>query len=169
MLCTETARLVICPFDVSMAQSVHENSLDCDNRRFLPDEVFETADDAADTIEYLIGCYGDFTRPQVYAVMLDGAQIGHVQLVPLENGDRFEVGYHIAKAYTGHGYASEAVGAFLPVIMRDAGISCVYGVCHAENIASVRVLKKCGFARIYSGDGVYQGVSAPIVKFEYRI
>jgi len=94
-------RLTVVPFDISMAQSVHLNSLDDDNRRFVPDEVFETVGDAADTIEYLIGCYGDYSRPQVYAVLLDGVQIGHVQLVPC--GDGFEVGYHIGKAYTCHG------------------------------------------------------------------
>jgi len=160
-------RLTVVPFDISMAQSVHLNSLDDDNRRFLPDEVFETVDDAADTIEYLIGCYGDYSRPQVYAVLLDGVQIGHVQLVPC--GDGFEVGYHIGKTYTGRGYASEAASAFLPVIMRCAGISCVYGICHAENAASVRVLEKCGFSLVYSGDGMYQGESAPVVKFEYGI
>ena len=150
-----------------MAHSVHINSLDEDNRRFLPDEVFETLDDAAETIEYLIGCYGDYTRPQVYAVLLGDIQIGHVQLVPCADG--FEVGYHIGKAYAGNGYASEAVLAFLPVIMRNTGISCVYGICHAENSSSVRVLEKCGFSLVYSGDGIYQSESAPVVKFEDRI
>ena len=34
----ETERLVITNFDLSMAESVHINSLDGDNRRFVPDE-----------------------------------------------------------------------------------------------------------------------------------
>jgi hypothetical protein len=29
-----------------MAEAVHRNSVDADNRRYLPDEVFETAEDA---------------------------------------------------------------------------------------------------------------------------
>lgn len=39
-------RLVITEFDESMIESVHLNSLDDDNRRFVPDEVFETIEEA---------------------------------------------------------------------------------------------------------------------------
>ena len=38
----ETERLVITEFSPEMAEDVHLNSLDEDNRRFVPDEVFET-------------------------------------------------------------------------------------------------------------------------------
>lgn len=37
----ETERLIIAEFDLSMAESVHKNSLYEDNRRFVPDEGFE--------------------------------------------------------------------------------------------------------------------------------
>lgn len=49
----ETERLVITEFTPDMAQAVHENSLDEDTRRFVPDEVFETVEDAADAIDFL--------------------------------------------------------------------------------------------------------------------
>ena len=42
----ETERLIITEFDESMAEDVHKNSLDEDVRRFVPDEVFETVEDA---------------------------------------------------------------------------------------------------------------------------
>lgn len=51
----ETERLVITEFTTDMAQAVHENSLDEDTRRFLPDEVFETVEDALETIEFFDG------------------------------------------------------------------------------------------------------------------
>ena len=40
----------------------------------------------------------------------------------------------------------------------------VYGICLAENLASVRVLKKCGFTQIYKGPGNYQGKEEQIIK-----
>ena len=46
----ETERLVITEFDLTMAESVLKNSLDEDNRRFVSDEVFETVEEAQDTI-----------------------------------------------------------------------------------------------------------------------
>jgi hypothetical protein len=42
----ETERLIITEFNESMIQCVHLNSLDEDNRRFVPDEVFETVENA---------------------------------------------------------------------------------------------------------------------------
>ena len=55
----ETERLIITEFTPDMAQAVHENSLDDDNRRFVPDEVFETVEDAAETIEFLMAAARD--------------------------------------------------------------------------------------------------------------
>lgn len=75
----ETGRLVITEFDRSMAESVHKNSLDADNCRFVPDEVFETVKDVAETIDFLMGVYTHGGGPLVYPVLLkSGACIGYV-------------------------------------------------------------------------------------------
>ena len=162
----ETDRLIITEFDGSMIESVHLNSLDEDNRRFVPDEVFETIDEARQAVEWLISCYQGTTGPFVYPILLqDGKNIGYVQAVPIKNG--WEIGYHVSKAYTGNGYSTEAVIAFLPVIMKQLKISNIYGICHAENIASQRVLEKCGFLLEYAGLDNYQGVERQICRYKY--
>ena len=51
MMLTETERLIIKTFDESMAQAVHELSVDENNRRFQPDEVFEGVDQRRSDIE----------------------------------------------------------------------------------------------------------------------
>ena len=74
----ETERLLITEFDLSMAEAVHKNSLDEDNRRFVPDEVFETVEAAKETIEFLMGCYETGEGPLVYPTLLkDGTNIGY--------------------------------------------------------------------------------------------
>lgn len=163
----ETERLIITKFDLSMAESVHKNSLDEDNRRFVPDEVFETVEDAKETIEFLMSVYESGDGPLVYPVLLnDGTNVGYVQLVPIEEG--YEVGYHIGGKYTKRGYATEAMKAFLPVVMAKVGIDKVYGICVSENVASKKVMEKCGFQKEYEGMGLYQGVNRQIVKYVYR-
>jgi len=139
----KTERLYIDKFNACLAESVRLNSLDDDNRVFLPDEVFETLDEAREIIEYLTACYNMENAPLVYPVFLNDGHIGHVQAVPY--GDGWEIGCHIAKKHTGAGYATEAVRAFLPVIMDNLGIQTIYGVCRFDNAASIRVLEKCGF------------------------
>lgn len=161
----ETERLIITEFTPDMAQAVHENSLDEDNRRFVPDEVFETVDDARETIEFLMGQYGRSDGPLVYPVLTKarGENIGYVQMAPIGNGI-WEIGYHIAKRYTGNGYATEAVNAFLPFIAKSIGIDEVHGICLKENIASKHVLKKCGFEPVSEGVSDYQGEQREVFR-----
>ena len=161
----ETDRLIITEFTMDMAEDVHKNSLDEDNRRFVPDEVFETVEDAAETIEFLMSQYGSTEGPLVYPVIIknDSKNIGYVQMVPLDGGI-WEIGYHIAKQYTGNGYATEAVKAFLPVISKIVGTEEIHGICLSENVASKHVLKKSGFEAVFEGVDDYQGEKREIFK-----
>ncbi len=165
----ETKNLIITAFDPAMAEAVHRNSLDADNRRFVPDEVFETVAEAEEAIGFLMSRYGGTEGPFVYPVLLrdTGEVIGHVQLVPLEGGD-WEIGYHIAERHTGRGYATEAVRAFLPVMAAAVGTDTVLGVCLSENTASRHVLAKCGFTPVCEGIGDYQGEKREIFRGVWR-
>lgn len=165
----ETKRLTITEFTMDMAEAVHKESLDEDNRRFVPDEVFETVEDAAETVEFLMSVYENGNGPLVYPVTLkDGTYIGYVQAVPFDDGT-WEIGYHIGKNYTKQGYATEAVNAFLPVIMKQIGITEMTGICLADNKASVKVMERCGFAKLYEGIGNYQGEQREICRFVYYL
>ena len=165
----ETTRLTITEFTMDMAEAVHLNSLDEDNRRFVPDEVFETVEEAADTVGFLMDVYENGNGPLVYPVLLkDGTYIGYVQAVPFDNGT-WEVGYHIGSNYTKQGYATEAVKAFLPVIMPKLGLSKLAGICLAENKASVKVMERCGFVKEFEGIGPYQGEDRMICRYHFTI
>ena len=165
----KTPRLTIKTFSPNMAQSAYENSQDDDTRRFVPDEVYDSAEEARAAIEFLMSRYDSADGPFVYPIITnDGGQnIGYVQLCKLEE-ETWEIGYHIAKEFTGKGYATEAVKAFLPAMAQKLNIKEVYGICLAENTASVRVLKKCGFVQVYQGAGNYQGKEAEIIKTVWR-
>lgn len=166
----ETERLIITEFTMDMAEVVQENSVDEDNKRFVPDEVWETVEEVKETLEFLISQYGSFDGPLVYPIIVKetNSNIGYVQLVPIDDG-KWEIGYHIAKKYTGNGYAIEAVTAFLPVIARQVNLSEVFGICLAENKASLAVMRKCGFENIFTGIGLYQGADREIVKKVWRV
>lgn len=165
----ETQRLIITEFTMDMAEAVHRNSLDADNRQFVPDEVFETVEEAAETLEFLMGVYENGGGPLVYPVLLkDGTYVGYVQAVPLDGGV-WEVGYHIGGDYTRNGYATEAVTAFLPVIMPKLGLRRIAGICLADNKASVKVMERCGFQKEFEGVGPYQGEQRKICKYYFEI
>ena len=165
----ETERLIITEMTMDMAMDVHKNSLDEDIRRFVPDEVFETLEDAKETIEFLMSQYGGAEGPLVYALITKEGNnnIGDVQLVPIGEG-KWEIGYHVAKDYTGNGYATEAVKAFLPVMAKKVGVSEVYGIRLLENVASGRVLEKCGFETFFTGKGAYHDGTYDISKSVWK-
>lgn len=165
----ETERLVITKFTMDMAEAVHLNSLDEDNRRFVPDEVFETVEEAADTVGFLMGVYESGDGPLVYPVLQkDGTYVGYVQAVPFEDGT-WELGYHIGAAFTRQGYATEAAKAFLPVIMPKLGLKRIKGICLADNKASVKVMERCGFVKEYEGPGPYQGQERMICRYWFEL
>ena len=161
----KTPRLTITTFSQAMAQSVYENSQDDDTRRFVPDEVYDSAEEARAAIEFLMSRYDSDDGPFVYPIITNdgGKNIGYIQLCQIDDGS-WEIGYHIAKQFTGKGYATEAVKAFLTAMAQKLNLKEVYGICLAENTASVRVLEKCGFTKIYQGPGNYQGRDAQIIK-----
>lgn len=163
----QTKRLTIAPLQLDMATALHLLSLDEDNRRFVPDEVFETVEVAEETLRYLIRCYEAEDGPLVYALLLDATLIGYVQAVPMED-DAWEIGYHIGKDYTCCGFATEAVEAFLPVIMDKLDLQEIQGICLQDNIASCKVMYRCGFIKAFEGPGLYQGQEREICRFVYR-
>ena len=141
----KTPRLTITTFSLDMAQAVYENSQDDDTRRFVPDEVYNSVEEAREAIAFLMSRYDSTDGPFVYPIITnDGNQnIGYIQLCKVEiEEETWEIGYHIAKNFTGKGYATEAVKAFLAAMAKKLNIKEIYGICLAENIASVRVLEK---------------------------
>lgn len=165
----ETKRLLITDLTIDMVEAIQKNSLDDDNRRFVPDEVFETVEDAKDVVEYLMEQYESLDGPLLYPIIIKGTEenIGYVQIVPLED-DEWEVGYHIAKSYTGRGYATEALMAFLPKALDMLNISKVVGILLEENIASAKVLEKCGFVLEFKGLGEYQEENRNIRVYSFH-
>ena len=155
--------------DESMYEDVYLNSQDEDNRRFVPDEVFDSLEETKEVVDHIIASYDSVDGPFIYAVIRkkDNANIGYVQLVKIEEG--WEIGYHIAKRYTGHGYATEAVKLFLDYIKDNMDIKQVYGIALFDNKASRRVLEKCGFELIYEGNGIYQGSERKIIRTIKRL
>ena len=97
----KTPRLTITTFSPDMAQSVYENSQDDDTRRFVPDEIYNSVEEAREAIEFLIAQYHTTDGSFVYPVFTnEGQNIGYVQLCQLEDGT-WEIGYLIAKQFTG--------------------------------------------------------------------
>jgi [ribosomal protein S5]-alanine N-acetyltransferase len=99
-----------------------------------------------------------------------GEMIGSIAARPENEG--FNLGFLLARAYWGHGYMPEAIGAVVEWAFAQPWISCVSAACDIENGASARALEKAGFVRerILHKFSVHPNISsAPRDCFEYVI
>ena len=76
----------------------------------------------------------------VRTIELDGVVAGNVVLFGFEG--RREVGYWIGREFWGRGVATRALSAF----MQEVEERPIYAGVAETNVASIRVLEKCGFA-----------------------
>lgn len=107
-------------------------------------------------------------RDHVFAVDLPGeGLIGVIGAHRRGESDEFEVGYWFGRPYWGHGYATEAVSAF---ITEARALGALQAGHFADNPASGRVLSKTGFA--YTGEtkmmfSLGRGESVPCKRMSY--
>ena len=94
----------------------------------------------------------------------DNELVGDVGLSPAEDEpDVIKVGYTVAPAFQGLGYATEAIDALVAYAFDALGAEVVRAYASAENIASLRVAEKVGMRLIEriehrDGDEVWHGV-----------
>jgi RimJ/RimL family protein N-acetyltransferase len=91
----------------------------------------------------------------------DGTLIGDVAVGLEQDSAVAMVGYTIAPEHQGKGYATEAVGALVDRLVAD-GVHRVTATLDPDNLASARVLERCGFR--------FTGIarSAALVRGEWK-
>ena len=108
-----------------------------------------THESIADTIEFVGFCDEQWTRWPFGPLLIEDLETGVIlgsSGLSFETDQRAEVGYVFATSAWGHGYDTEAVEALLVTARQMAPLS-LYAHVHPDNVVSVRVLEKCGFAR----------------------
>ena len=93
-----------------------------------------------------------------------GETIGSTGLQHLEGGPEIEVGYRYLKAHWGQGYATESARASIAYGFDELGLDRVVAVALETNVASRRVLEKCGLHEI----GLTHVYGLEHVKYEIR-
>jgi len=88
-------------------------------------------------------------RVRVKTIVFDGHVVGSVAKFVDKEFGKPEVTYWIGKEFWGMGLATKALTRFL----RDVTIRPIYGRAAKDNVASIRVLEKCGFRMFGQGKG----------------
>ena len=100
-----------------------------------------------------------------YGIYLNGTLIGFINDCGFDD-EEIEIGYVIHPDYKGQGYATEAVSAVIMDLFK-MGFKKITSGCFEENIASRRVMEKCGMQLIEKSNiKEYRGVSHICRYFE---
>lgn len=149
-----TRRLVLKPASPEYLESTHAYACDPENTRYmvhLPNRSLEETrgflEEAAR--QWASGAPEDYE----FVVLLDGVHIGGVNLFPLDAPHTAELGWILARAYWGHGYAAEAARGLMDCAASRLGVRRFIAQCDAENTASRRVMEKLGMRLIDRSGG----------------
>jgi [ribosomal protein S5]-alanine N-acetyltransferase len=88
-------------------------------------------------------------RPETtFAIAVDGLAVGGVGFMLQEDVERVsaEVGYWLGEPYWGRGICTEALRAVTQYAMEHHGLTRIFALPFAHNVASCRVLEKAGFS-----------------------
>ena len=120
------------------------------NREQMESSILAEKDDELKKAygEMLEGCLTHPDQWDWYAMWMiektDGTHIGDLCFKGLEEKNP-EIGYGILDEFQGHGYATEAVTLAVEWAFSQPGVLAVEAETDPDNIASQRVVEKCGF------------------------
>jgi aminoglycoside 6'-N-acetyltransferase len=142
-----TERLTLRRFTPNDAEAFAAYRSDPDVARFQSWDAPVPLTEAQKKVEEF--AHGDPEAPGwfQYAVDLDGALIGDLGLNLHENLMQAELGFTLAPAYQGQGYATEAVRGLLNHLFVERELHRVSAECDARNTASARLLERAGFTQ----------------------
>lgn len=71
--------------------------------------------------------------------------VGSFALIPVEQSDKMQLGYALLPSQWGLGFATELTRAGISYTFQQTPLQEVYGYAEKDNLASIKVLEKCGF------------------------
>ena len=157
----ETDKLILRPFKLDDAQEMFDNwASDPEVTKFLSFLPHQNVDVTKAIIKEWVEEYK--TNPQSfrYAITLksNGLLIGAIDVVGFHD-DIPEIGYCLSRKYWNKGYMTEACQALIKYIFA-LGYKKIVIAADENNIASNRVIEKCGFTF------TYKETRTPISRFK---
>ena len=144
----QTEHLRIRRFEAEDAKQLYENHLEEEMKQWIPNESYESLEEAAEAITFYQACVDEGQLPYVLAVehRESGELIGDTGVNEVEGAPgEVEIGYSICHKYSGLGYATELLEVMTFFVTELFRVQVLYGRVMKGNEASVKVLEKCGY------------------------
>jgi [ribosomal protein S5]-alanine N-acetyltransferase len=147
----ETERLLLRPLELLDAEALFELNKNPNVHKFLWQKPEVVIDESIKVIEYVQRQYVDNKIGRFATILKDtGEFIGWTGIKfvndHVENGNTnfYDYGYRLDESFWNKGFATEATEFWLDYGLNQMNIKEINAYTHAENIASNKVLCKCG-------------------------
>lgn len=143
----ETERMFLRKLTLRDLMWFHELGMDPEVMRYIRPVNFDIGHSQKE-LERLINFTGKY-RAKGYWLACERESrqpLGILTLRYMEGSSETELGYRWSRASWGQGYATEAARALVSFGFKEQNIPKMVAVVHPKNLASQRVLEKCGFA-----------------------
>jgi len=142
----ETSRLVMRPFKPEDVEAAFTWFGDPVVMRFVP----SSPDTSLEQTKTRLAKYQEHQTTHGFSkwIILDrrsGGAIGDSGLLDLKEYGWIDLGFRLARAWWGKGFATEAAAAWVRAAFEDFHIDRLTAFVHVENLTSIRVLEKLGF------------------------
>lgn len=145
----ETDRLILRRFKITDAKDIFENYASSDEvTRYLTWETHSNIYVTKEYLKNLIESYND-CKTFDWAIELKNENkiIGSIGAKNLdENVSKIEVGYCIGEKWWGYGIVTEAFQEVIRFLFREVGVNRIEAYHNVINLASGRVMQKCGMS-----------------------
>ncbi len=140
-----TERLILRKFTEKDAQLIFDLNKDADVIKYTMDPISDIELAKKVLVEVILPQYALYNHGR-WAVHLksDLSFIGWCGLKARPERNEIDLGYRFVKNAWGNGYATEAAFASLNYGFKELNLSRIIGRAMPENIASIKVLEKCG-------------------------
>lgn len=145
MIIFETSRLSVRRFTAADIDDLFAIYGDAEVMKYIRAAITKKA--AQELLNTLIVEYDIYPHLGRYAVMekQTGQYVGNFVLKRSEAVNGIEIGYAFLQAAWGRGFATELTNEGVRYAFETAGLEKLFAVTTTDNIASQRVLLKCGF------------------------
>ena len=143
-----TPRLTLVPYSEADIDALHAVWIDPDVRRYLWDDIVISRERAAEMVRDEISGIGHWT----VRTTLQGPVIGECGFRSYDDG--IELFYSLARPHWGQGLAYEGSQAALAYAWSSTPFDRVYARIDAPNEASIRLVRRLGFAYVSSAGGM---------------
>ena len=158
----ETERLTIRRFDPARdSEAMRDVYCDPDVMRYIPGGVLPDIDAVGERLQLYAS-----REPSSWGLIRrdDGRLIGDVGFHYFAPTADFELGWTLARAFWGHGYATEAGAACLAAALAHLDVPRIISLVDVDNAPSMRVAERLGMKRLET----IEDVGRPHAMFEAR-